>query len=161
MNTHEIQKINPDEVYALEEMTFQAIYVPEWYGPLSRNVLNEPGIKAYYDNFGKEGDICFVATVDGAIIGAAWTRILDGNPKGYGNIGKGVPEFAVSLLPPYRNQGIGTALMQRLIAELKAQSYAEASLSVTKENYAVKMYLKLGFEVTAENKDDYIMVIKL
>jgi len=31
-------------------------------------------------------------------------------------------------------------------------------LSVQKENYAARMYLKLGFEIVSENREDFIMV---
>ena len=41
------------------------------------------------------------------------------------------------------------------------QGYGQASLSVQKTNYAVRMYRKCGFEVVRENEEDYIMLLKL
>lgn len=52
-----------------------------------------------------------------------------------------------------------------LIAEakefLKDKGYKQTSLSVQKENYAVDMYRKAGFEMISENDEEYIMVCKL
>ncbi|MFV0538664.1 MAG: GNAT family N-acetyltransferase, partial [Dysgonomonas sp.] len=79
----------------------------------------------------------------------------------FGNVDDATPEFAISLLKEYRNQGIGTSLMQQMIAYLKEKEYRQASLSVDKNNYAKKMYQKLGFNIIKENEHDYLMVIDL
>jgi len=109
----------------------------------------------------KKDDYCLVAECKGKIIGAVWVRILSGDKKGYGYVDDETPEFAISLFKEYRNLGIGTLLMQQMIEHLKKQEYTQTSLSVQKENYAVKMYQKLGFEIISENKEDYLMVLKL
>ena len=61
----------------------------------------------------------------------------------------------------YRNYGIGTELMKKMLAELKACGHKQASLSVQKLNYAVKMYQKLGFQIIDENEEEYIMVCQI
>ena len=35
------------------------------------------------------------------------------------------------------------------------------SLAVQKDNYAVKLYKKVGFEIVDENDEEYIMINKL
>ena len=45
-------------------------------------------------------------------------------------------------------------------AELKRQ-YKKASLAVQKQNYAVRMYKNVGFEIVNENAEEYIMVCQL
>ena len=45
--------------------------------------------------------------------------------------------------------------------ELKICKYKKASLAVQKQNYAVKMYKNVGFEIVDENEEEYIMVCKL
>ena len=79
----------------------------------------------------------------------------------YGYIDDETPSFAISLLKEYRNYGIGTELMKRMLLELKKQGYKKASLSVQKRNYAVRMYKKLGFEIIDENDEEYIMICRL
>ena len=156
-----IRKIMPDELDILNDMLYEAVYLPEGAEPLSRDIIKIPEINNYIDGFGNQkDDHCLVAEIKGKIVGAVWVRILAGKIKGYGNINDQTPEFAISLLKEYRNQGIGTRLMQQMIEYLK-QKYMQASLSVQKENYAVKMYQKLGFEIISENKEDYLMVLKL
>ena len=44
---------------------------------------------------------------------------------------------------------------------LKEAGYQKASLSVQKENYAVKMYRNLGFTIIGENDEEYLMAVSL
>ena len=78
----------------------------------------------------------------------------------YGHIDDYTPSLAISVLPDFRNMGIGTALMIKILDELK-NNYEKVSLSVQKENYAVKMYKKLGFETVSETDEEFIMVCNL
>ena len=41
---------------------------------------------------------------------------------------------------------------------MKEQGYKQASLAVQKANYAVRMYKNVGFEITDENEEEYIMM---
>ena len=91
------------------------------------------------------------------IVGAVWARIM----KDYGYVDDETPSIAISLLEDYRNYGIGTELMKRIILVLKEQGYKQVSLSVQKMNYAVRMYKKVGFNIIDENNEEYIMVCKL
>lgn len=44
---------------------------------------------------------------------------------------------------------------------LRKSGHKQASLSVQKENYAVKLYFKMGFKIIRENDEDYLMILKL
>ena len=44
---------------------------------------------------------------------------------------------------------------------LKKSGYRRVSLSVQKENFAVNLYRKVGFEITADHGEEYIMVYDL
>lgn len=101
--------------------------------------------------------MCFVAEVDSLIVGAVWVRIMND----YGHIDDETPSFAISLLKDYRNYGIGTALMKKMLEELRNKGYNKASLAVQKVNYAVGMYKKVGFEIIDENEEEYIMICQL
>ncbi len=157
-----IREIKETELNILKTMLYEAIYQPVGIELLPIDVINTPEISVYIDDFlKKKDDYCLVADVDGIIVGAVWVRILAGEIKGYGNINDKTPEFSVSLLKEYRNQGIGTSLMKKMIEYLKEKGYEQASLSVSKDNYAVRMYEDLGFNIIDEKKDDYIMLLKL
>ena len=157
-----IREIKSDEVSILEDMLYESIYQPDETNPISREVINVPKVRVYIDNFAqKKDDYCLVADLNGQIIGAVWVRILADEIKGYGNVDNKTPEFAISLFKEYRKQGIGTMLMKKMISYLVEKDYKQTSLSVHKENYAVRMYQKLGFEIIGENNEDYLMLLKL
>jgi len=162
MNEIVIREIRECEIMKLEDMLYEAIFQPNEQILIPRSVLKVPEVYAYIKDFGKsKGDYCFVADYNGKIVGAVWTRILSGEPKGYGHIDNETPEFAISLFKEYRNQGLGTRLMSKMIEYLREKGYMQTSLSVQKENYAVKLYKKLGFEIISENNEDYLMLLKL
>ncbi|GHU56707.1 hypothetical protein FACS189411_08040 [Bacteroidia bacterium] len=56
---------------------------------------------------------------------------------------------------------MGTQLMTAMIGYLRESGYKQTSLSVQKENYAIKLYKKVGFEIVDENDEDYLMLLKL
>ena len=51
--------------------------------------------------------------------------------------------------------------MRKMLEFLKNKGYKQTSLSVQKENYAARMYQKVGFEVIDENEEEYILVCRL
>lgn len=162
MKNTRIRELRKEETYILEDMLYEAIFQHEGFAPLPRTVIYEPRIYAYIDNFRSKKDDCYlVAIIDDKIIGAAWIRILDKPIKGYGNIDHQTPEFAISLHKDFRNKGLGTLLMKTMITHMKEKGYKQTSLSVDKNNYAAKMYKKLGFEIIGENNHDYLMLLKL
>jgi len=115
-------------------------------------------IWAYVKNFGKQvDDICWVAVVDESIIGAAWSRL----GCSYGKMDDATPELAISIYPEYRGNDIGSLLLQSLLDCLCKKGYVRVSLSVDKDNYAVRMYKKAGFEILEEREHDYLMMKKL
>jgi len=157
-----IRYLRAEELSLLDDLMYESIFMPEGAEPLPRDIIKVPEIDAYIRDFGtKKDDFCLLAELNGKITGGVWVRILAGEIKGYGNIDPETPEFAIAMFKDYRHLGIGTMLMQEMIELLKEKGYAKTSLSVQKENYAVKMYQKLGFETVGENEHDYIMVLKL
>lgn len=150
-----IREIKKQEYKLLNDFLYEAIFIPDGVEAPDRGIINEPELQVYVSGFGdKQDDFCYVAEVDGRIIGAVWVRDMED----YGHIGDGIPSFAISLYKEYRGCGIGTELMKTMLEELKFKGYEKTSLAVQKANYAVKMYRKLGFEIIGENEEEYIMV---
>jgi ribosomal protein S18 acetylase RimI-like enzyme len=153
-----IRDMDKLEYRLLEKFLYEAIFVPEGAAPPPGDIIKNPDLQVYIDSFGdKEGDLAVVAEVDNKIVGAAWTRIMND----YGHIDDETPSIAISLYKEYRGHGIGTAMMKEILVRLKSRGYRKTSLSVQKANYAVRMYLKLGFEIVDENEEEYIMVCNL
>ena len=153
-----IRQIRQDETPLLNHFLYEAIFIPEGVAAPPQSIIENDDLQVYVRNFGHEpDDRCLVAECDGKIVGAVWTRIM----HDYGHISDDTPSLAISLYKEYRNQGIGTELLERMIALLRDDGYSQVSLSVQKANYAVGMYRKAGFEVLQENDEELIMVCKL
>ena len=153
-----IRKLRDNETELLKEFLYEAIFIPEGVEPPDRSIIEQPELSLYYEGFGNDpADNCLVAEVDGKVVGAVWTRIMND----YGHVDDRTPSFAISLYREYRGQGIGTAMMRKMLELLKSQGWKKASLAVQKANYAVKMYKAVGFRTVDENAEEYIMVCKL
>ena len=154
---YRIREIRENEYYVLSEFLYEAIFIPVGMEKPPKAIIEQPELQVYIADFGKSDDWCLVAEVKEKIVGAVWVRVMDD----YGHIDDETPSFAMSLYEEYRNMGIGTALMRDMLEFLKNKGYKQTSLSVQKENYAARMYQKVGFEVIGENKGEYIMVCRL
>lgn len=153
-----IREIKKTEYSLLDDFLYEAIFIPDGVQPPEKAIINLPELQVYVAGFGKEkDDICFLADVNDKVVGAVWVRVMND----YGHVEEGVPSFAISLYKEYRGYGIGTALMKRMLCELKQRGYEKTSLSVQKANYAVQMYLNVGFDIVDEYEDEYIMVCDL
>lgn len=146
----------------LEEAIYHAIFVPEGSEPPSREIVQSFGLRKYYENFGRPGDLGFVAIDPDTAhhAAAAWLRLLTSEEPGYGYVDDHTPELTIATLPDYRGKGIGTRLLERLFAAAKEQ-YSAISLSVWPANPAFRLYQRLGFVVVKEKEHDVVMVKQL
>ena len=150
-----IRQIRPDEYGLLQEFLYQAIYIPEGTKPPPRSVVDLPELQVYVAGFGTQsGDYCLVAEVAGTVVGAAWSRIM----QDYGHIDDRTPSLAISLLPEYRGLGIGAQLLRSLLLLLQENGYLRLSLSVQKDNPALRLYERAGFRILAEKGTEYLML---
>ena len=155
---YSIREIQTQEIPLLEDFLYEAIFIPEGVNPPPRSIIKNEDLQVYVRDFGLfSDDRCLVAEIEGKIVGEVWSRIM----RDYGHIDDETPSLAMSLYKEYRNQGIGTELLCQMLQLLRREGYEKVSLSVQKENYAAKMYLKAGFEVVKETSEEYIMVCNL
>ena len=153
-----LRKLRKDETARLREFLYEAIFIPEGMEAPDRSIIDQPELAIYYDDFGKgKADNCIVAEVDGKVVGAVWTRIMND----YGHVDDETPSFAISLYEEYRGKGIGTLMMRQMLELLRKQGYERVSLAVQKANYAVQMYENVGFKIVDENDEEYVMVCEL
>lgn len=153
-----IRPLRDSETAMLEEFLYEAIYRPDPSQPLSREVLRHPSLRIYIEGFGtRPDDRCLVAEVDGRVVGAAWCRCM----RAFGHVNDAIPELAVSLLPAWRGRGIGTRLIQALLHRLSEEGYPAISLSVQRENPAVRLYERLGFRICRQTDEEYLMCCDL
>ncbi len=153
-----IREMSPREYPLLADFLYEAIFIPEGAEKPPRGIIEQEELQVYIKDFGERAsDFCLVAEVGSKAVGACWVRIMDD----YGHIDNETPSFAISLYEEYRGHGIGTKLMRRMLTLLKLNGYKRASLAVQKENYAVKMYKKVGFKIVGENEQEFIMLCEL
>lgn len=107
--------------------------------------------RAAFEGFGSlPDDRAIVAEASGEVVGACWVRTTDE----YGHIDDETPSFSISLYPRFRGQGIGAAMMRALLDELHDAGYVRVSLSVQKENPALHLYERLGFQIIGNGFDE-------
>ena len=163
LKSTKIRVMQESDYECLPEFLYQAIYITEGEELPPRDIINEPEIFVYIKDFGTQpGDLGVVAEQNGQIIGAAWTRII----TAYGHIDRDTPELAISMLPEFRGYGTGTRLMKKLFEVLRQNGYKQTSLSVQKDNPAVRFYQRLGYKTSGERLDhagheDYLMIKEL
>ena len=155
---YRIREIEKTEISLLDDFLYEAIFIPEGVTPPPKDIIEDEELQIYVKDFGKyKDDICFVAEVEGGVVGAVWLRVIDD----YGHIDDDTPSLSISVYKGYRNLGIGKALIKNVLEELKKRGYKKTSLSVQKANYASEIYKKAGYYVYEEREEDYIMVYDL
>ena len=157
----QIRKLNKNEQAFLREMTYQSVFVPEGEPPAPKEIVDQPLLSIYYEEWGRSGDHCLVAEYKGNKIGAVWCRLYNENSKGFGFVSEHIPELSIAVSRHYRNKGIGTMLLTAFYKHLKEAGFHSISLSVDKRNPAVNLYLRKGFKIVRANENDHIMLREL
>lgn len=162
----------PDEHAYLKEALYLSIHVSghgvsdECASTPDRALLDVPPFRRTHEHWGRAGDKAVVAATldDGReshvgwptqsgtewIIGAAWVRLYGRGLPTYGFVSEDIPVLVVALEAEYRDQGIGTELMNMLIQEVRRAGMPGISLSVDPTNRAMSFYRKLGFKALDE-----------
>lgn len=136
-----IREIKPIEYPFLNEMLYQAIFVADKKIILPREIIEQPDLRKYIQDFGKVGDYCFVAEQKGKLIGAIWIRFING----YGFVDNETPELSMAVLKEHRGKGIGNQLLIAMIDWLTNNRLKRVSLSIDRDNFAYGLYKKHGF----------------
>lgn len=124
-----IRELNSSEYNVLEDFLYEAIFIPEGETLPPRSIIDQPELQIYIHEFGKENDNALVAEIDGKIVGAVWTRIMND----YGHIDNDTPSFAIALYKEYRGLGIGTEMMKHMLKILKKKDLKRHLLLFNKQ----------------------------
>lgn len=150
---YEVRRMRPEEYPLLWDFLYEAIFVPPGFeGEVPRSVVTDDlRCRAAVEGFGAlPDDRAIVAVEGGHVVGACWVRTTDE----YGHIDGETPSFSISLYGEHRGRGLGTAMMRTMLAELEGAGYRRASLSVQKENPALRLYERLGFRIVGDGADE-------
>ena len=140
-------------------MLYLAIYQIPGTELLPVDIIYQPEIRRYVENWGRFGDLGFVVEEEwtGRCVGAIWMRVFDENERGYGYISPEIPELAMSVVESHRGLGIGTMMMGHLLEEMDSDLL---SLSVYEDNPALRLYKRFGFREYARKDDSIVMWYK-
>lgn len=146
-NPYLLRSALPTDEPFLWVMLYEAIYVPEGQPRPDPAILQKPDLAHYVAHWGQQpGDegIIAIDSPNGQPVGAAWLRLFTAADPGWGFVDADTPEVSIALLPAYRGQGIGTALLTALVKQAQGH-YPALSLSVDPQNAAMRLYERVGF----------------
>lgn len=163
MNNIYIREIDKKDIPFLWDMLYESLYVPAGQTPFNREILQEPHIAKYVENWGNQGDIGFIAYTDnGENIGSITARFFSEHNKGFGYVSDDIPELGMAIKANYRGKGVGTALLKQLTEALKQKGVEQLSLSVDPQNTpAMKLYERFGFKQVGVVGTSITMVAQL
>lgn len=156
-----IREIKENEPDFLREMLYEAIYIPPGKPKPPKSIVFDPQLSKYVENFGRRGDFAFVLVGENGLVGAIWTRLFDKKAETYGFVDEETPELSIAIREDYRNRGFGGLLLENLFQKLKANGFNKVSLSVDKQNPAVNLYQRFGFEIVSEQGTAFTMLKKI
>ncbi|MDJ0923320.1 MAG: GNAT family N-acetyltransferase [Acidimicrobiia bacterium] len=149
-----IRPVTRNDEPFLWDMLYEAIFVPPGEPILPRSILNQADLAHYVTDFGLwPGDLGFVAELAGNPVGAGWVRRFRIDDPGYGFVDEDTPELSIAIRPAHRGGGIGTRLIEALVAVVP-----RCSLSTDRRNRAVNLYERHGFCVVATDGDTVTML---
>lgn len=134
----ELYFLRSSEQYLAKELLLYAAGLDE----TDERLDTHPSLEQYEINYGSyNGDVGVYMIVNNKIVGGAWVRIL---ANGFGHVDYDTPELAFAVKPEFRNQGIGTNIMNQLFIEV-SKVFPQMSLSVNEKSSAITLYERLGF----------------
>lgn len=124
-------------------------------------VLSQPELAHYVEGWPRHGDLGVIASKSQQPLGAAWIRFLPENDPGYGFVDVATPELSMGIRQEWRACGIGSLMLDALIASAREQRLSSLSLSVEPDNYARRLYERVGFRHVDGVGGSLTMVLQL
>jgi len=128
------------------------------FPPDPERYLRDSGHGHLIERWGRAGDSAFIAEAAAGIAGVAWYRFWTREDHSYGFVDESIPELGIGVHHPYRGRGIGKALLVRLLEHARQQGIGAVSLSVERDNPALRLYSRLGFVVVGDVGNAHTMV---
>jgi ribosomal protein S18 acetylase RimI-like enzyme len=159
-----IRPIQAEDIPFLWDMMYEAAIVAESMRALGKEkALSLPVNRKYVEGWGRSGDAGLIALDEAQQRwGAAWYRLHPASDPGYGFVSSTIPELTIGVRADARRQGIGSILLRALIDLAQREGYAALSLSVDRNNPALALYERLGFQDAriSEPEDTSLTMIK-
>jgi uncharacterized damage-inducible protein DinB/ribosomal protein S18 acetylase RimI-like enzyme len=142
----EVRPMTEADLPIVGEMLWEAAAVSDEVRALGmERALALPTVRKYLEGWGRPGDAGVVAFDESGSLGAAWYRLFPAEAPGYGFIAADVPELSIGVSERARGRGAGGLLLDALLETAREQGYRALSLSVDRQNPAVRLYERKGF----------------
>ncbi|MGL5811333.1 MAG: GNAT family N-acetyltransferase [Nocardioides sp.] len=150
-----------DAGFLMEMLVTAAFWRPD--GPHSSltEVLSQPQLAHYAAGWPRPGDLGVVALDGAQPVGATWVRLFPKSDPGYGFVDDATPELSIGVRKAWRGRGVGSRLLDALIAAAREEGLASLSLSVERDNHARRLYERVGFLQVNETSGALTMVLRL
>jgi ribosomal protein S18 acetylase RimI-like enzyme len=136
---YEVRALTNQDESTVWEMLMYAAQEPSLQAVQAQDCLIR-----YASDWGRSGDMGFVACTEKQAIGAVWLRLPFNADKRFGYVEDSITELTMAVVPEYRGKGIGTALMMQALKSAQTD-YAAVSLNVRSNNPVVALYERAGF----------------
>ena len=157
-----IQRLGPEQMGPLRDALYEAAYWRGDDGPAVADALATPHLRVYIEGWGRPGDVAVGACDSlGIVGGAAWFRLFTDADHGYGFVRDSVPEVGIGVQPGWRRRGVGRSLLVRLHTEARALGITQLSLSVDRDNPALRLYERLGYVCLSDAEGAATMILDL
>lgn len=147
--------------FLAEMLVAAAFWRPDGPSGSVAEVLGQPQLSHYVDNWPRHDDVGIVALDDQQHIGAAWLRVLPASDPGYGFVDASIPELAMAVTAEWRGRGVGSQLLSALTTAAREHGFPAVSLSVERENPAKLLYERHGFKAVSEDAGALTMLLEL
>lgn len=143
----ELRAVEPHESELIFSFLAIAARMEEAGEPIQK-ALVDPGLRAYWQGWGRPGDVGVVAVerLSRLPVACAWVRRYPATEPAYGFVSEDVPELSTGTIDGFRGKGIGTRTLTELLRVCQG-SVPGVSLSVRETNPAVRLYERLGFRL--------------
>ena len=150
-----------DGDFLAEMLVAAAFWRPDGPSGSLTEVLREPQLAHYVAGWPRAGDLGVIALDDQQPVGAAWVRLFPESDPGYGFVDDATPELSMGVARAWRGHGVGTRLLDALIAAAREEGLASVSLSVEPDNHARRLYERAGFRQVDEVSGSLTMLLRL
>ena len=136
-----IRPAGPQDVPFMRDMLSHA-----YYWRVDRvSESGEPPVRRYVERWGRPGDTALIAIQDFQRVRRRVVPAVHGGQPGYGFVDEETPELSIAIVPSRRGTGLGSELLDALLARARADGHAAISLSVEADSPAIGLYERHGF----------------
>jgi len=121
-----------------------ALWDPPPAGLRPIEILQNPGVRIYAEDWGRPSDVGVVAQVDGVDAGACWMRVVPGK-AGLAYVDDETPQLGIALDAPFQHRGFGEPMMKAALDAARNKGFGQVALTVHPDNPAIRVYERCGF----------------